>query len=692
MKIVCRYLKRHKILLLVSVILISIQVASGLKIPDYMSDMVNNGIQNGGISYIVPEYLSVDLYELYERNGYDLKEVYGARVDKGFFKKTGYISEEEFLKLADMAFSAINEKINISNIDNIKKNNVFELYDLAKVIKLENRDNIINDRSYILINLLNERLMYNNINDVQIDYIIKVGIKMLITTVLFALSIIFSGYIAVKISSNIAMDLRRDLFKKILSLSARDYKKVSPASLITRCTKDIETIRSTLLSLIRRLLYSVIIAIGAVGITIKKSYSFSFMIFICIIFVILIFLAFLRKINSTMKAFFKNYDATNSLIRENVIGVMDVRAFNNQDMENKKFTNIMKNQKAKDILLYILFGGQNALIDLLLNLSILFLIWLGAGLIGSSDVLVGDIIAVTEYITYVIFSVIEALYTITTIPRMLICTRRIGEVFNINPDVIDNLDSVEHLISGNIEFKNVYFSYDGNTVLEDISFKVSKGDLLAIVGTTGSGKSTLLKLLMREYDVDSGEILLDGININKIKKSSIIDGFSYAPQKSVLLKGSIRENILFGNMNANDTDIDEVLKLTDSYNFIYSKSGLDSDVSQEAKNFSGGQKQRLSMARAILKKASIYIFDDCFSALDVKTDEIVRNNIFNKLDKKTKVVVAQRLSTIVAADNILVLDNGRVVGQGNHIFLKENCEVYKSILESQRGNYEETEI
>lgn len=692
MKVIGKYLKIHKKLLIISILFISIQVLTGLKIPDYMSDMVNNGIQNGGISYIVPEYLSVDLYELYEKNGYDLKEVYGARVDKAFFKKTGYISEEEFLKLADMTFSAINEKVNISNIDDIKKIDVFEIFDLSKVIKLENRDTIVNDRSYIFINLINERLMYNNINDIQIEYIIKVGIKMLITTVLFALSIILSGHIAVKISSNIAMDLRRDLFKKILSLSARDYKKVSPASLITRCTKDIETIRSTLLSLIRRLLYSIIMAIGAIGITIKKSYSFSFIIFICIIFVILIFLIFLRKINSTMEAFFKNYDATNSLIRENVIGVMDVRAFNNQDIENKKFTKIMKNQKNKDILLYILFGGQNALIDLLLNLAILLLIWIGAGLIGSSDVLVGDIIAVTEYITYVIFSVIEALYTITTIPRMLICTRRIDEVFSINPDIVDSNDSVEQLIEGDIEFKNVYFSYNGNTVLEDISFKVSKGELLAIVGTTGAGKSTLLKLLMREYDVDSGEILLDGININKIKKSSIIKGFSYAPQKSVLLKGSIRENILFGNMNADDVEIDEALKLTDSYNFIYAKSGLDSDVSQEAKNFSGGQKQRLSMARAIIKKASVYIFDDCFSALDVRTDEIVRNNIFNKLNRKTKIVVAQRLSTITNADNILVLDNGRIVGQGNHNVLKETCDIYKSILESQRGNYEETEI
>lgn len=686
MKLIIKYLSKYKILLLISLGFIILQVTTSLKIPEYMSDMVNVGIQNGGVSKSSPRIMSKAIFDIYRKFDVNIENSYTK--EKDFYVKKNDEFSENFDIISQKIFSIINKEIRLNSISDIKNIKNEEVEKVIKDINIyEKYDNKF-DRSAIFINLINEKMIGNNIFDIQMKYIIGVSIKMLVTTFILVFAIIGSGHIAVRISSGVARDLRNDVFSKIMGFSAENYKKINTASLITRCTKDIESIRSLLLSLIRKFIYSIIISIGAIIITMKKSYTMSLIIFSFVILVIIIFLLFLKKTIGTIEIFFDNLDKLNNITRENVMGIMDIRAFNNQNFERERFDKINSYQKEKDSLLYILFGTQSLTIDFALNIGILTIILLGANLIETSKIMVGDLIATIEYITYVVFSVIEAMYVISSIPRMLISTNRLEVIFNTKNSMLQESE-IEICPSGDIEFKNVSFSYDEEPVLKDISFSIKKGEKFALVGTTGAGKSTLIKLLMREYDVDEGEILLDGVNIKNIKKSNLVKAISYAPQKSILLKGSIRDNIKFGDVVAKDEDIDKMLKLTDSYDFVYDKKGLDTDISQEAKNLSGGQKQRLSMARAVLKKANTYIFDDCFSALDVSTDELVRNNIFNKILGKTVIIVGQRISSIRDADKILVLDEGEAVGLGNHDSLKKDCEVYKFILDSQRGIYDE---
>ena len=688
MRYIMNYLLKYKLLLFFCVLIVCIQAYTGLKIPTYIADMVNTGIQNGGVKMEMPERLSKELFAASKK----IEPI----IDKYYYESsTDYIltnNNHDFDNLgrvSDTIIKNLEKIISINDISEIKNLSKDELTNSLNRIDYESYSYSYNDSNFIKFCLINKIMLGESIYNSQLLYIKNIGILMGITTLFFAMSAIIVNYIAAYIASNVAKTLRGNLFNKILSLSPSDLKDLSTSSLINRCTNNVDTIKNTLMALIRRCIYSFIVSIWAIIITIKKSGSFSLLLIAIITIITILFYAINKVILKVLDKFIKNLDKFNLLVRENINGLLLIRSFNNQNREIDKFKIINKDQKEQDRKLYIYFGISDYTIDFLLNICIVLVIIIGAASIEKANFYVGDLLAFIEYVSIVIYSILGILYTFFDIPRIKLALNRIVEILELKSRISEKDGAVERVKDGKIELKNVSFSYDSKVILNDITFKIEKGEFVAIVGTTGSGKSTLAKLLLRQYDVNTGNIFVDNLDIRDYKIKAIKDMISYAPQKSILLNGSVKDNILFGKSNATDEEIIEVLKITDSYKFIFEKAGLDTDISQEAKNLSGGQKQRLSMARAIIKDAPIYLFDDCFSALDLKTDEIVRKAVLKKLEGKTVIIVAQRISTILNADKIIVLDEGKIIDIGNHAELANRCTLYKEILESQRGIYEE---
>lgn len=681
MKRILKYLLNYKLLLVLLLIANISQAYTGLKIPKYIGDLVNIGIQNAGVGNEIPKEISKELYIAVEsvpefKNKYKLNGEKAILTDKNF----------NYEKLSSILISNIGRKIDVSSLEAIKKADITAIK--TEFCNIENdKANQILQNAENKLNIINYILLGKNINDIQIAYIKSVGLLMSVVTIIFTLSTIIVCYIAAYIGSGIAKNIASELYKKIMYLPAKDYDKLSTSSLISRCTTDINNIRNFLIGLFRKIINSFAVGIGAVILIIQKSGKITFLLGFLLIFIVVFFIVINLYLIKLIDIFFGNVDKINLYSRENVGGLLTIRGFNREKFEIDKFSKINNEQKSIDIKLYRYFGISDYIIDFMLNITIICLIWFGAKAIEKSTLMVGDLLSFIQYIAYVVFSILGILYILYDVPRVKISLRRINEVFKIKNEVKVR-ETVLNEIK-DIEFKNVDFSYDSESVLKDINLKIRHGECVAIVGSTGSGKSTLVKLLLNIYSTTKGKILLNGINVEEINKTSIIEHITIAPQTSILFKGTIKDNILYGRKEASDKEIDEVLKITDSYDFIYKKKGLDTDIAQEAKNLSGGQKQRLSMARALIKEADVYIFDDCFSALDVKTDEAVREAIFNRLREKTIIIVAQRLSTIIGADKIVVMNEGKIEAIGKHSELLEKSSLYNEIYMSQRGYYEE---
>jgi len=514
------------------------------------------------------------------------------------------------------------------------------------------------------------------------------GLAMILVTAAGGLCSIVIGFLAAQIATGMAQKLRTELFERVESFALADFNKFSTASLITRSTNDIQQIQMTSILLLRLALMAPIMAIGGLQKAIHNAPNLSWIIALAVS-VLLVVIAVLFVIAvPRFKKLQTLVDKLNLVTRENLVGLKVIRAFHNEKIEQKKFQQANTELNKMNLFVNRLMMLLDPIMTLVMNFSSVAIVWFGAHLISSGNLQIGNMMAFLEYAMQVIISFLLLSMVFIMVPRAAVSVKRVGEVLDTLPSIVDppSPQQLPHDATGKIEFKDVTFTYpDADLpVLSSINFTAEPGQTTAFIGSTGSGKSTLINLIPRFYDVSAGQILLDGVDIRQLKLEELYDQIGYVPQKGVLFSGTIASNIKYGNAKASQKLVEKSAKITQAAEFISElKNGYKNEIAQGGSNVSGGQRQRLSIARAIAVEPNVYIFDDSFSALDFKTDAKLRSALAKETKHKTVLIVGQRINTIMNADKIIVLDEGKIVGQGTHQELMKNCQVYQEIAASQ---------
>ena len=501
-----------------------------------------------------------------------------------------------------------------------------------------------------------------------------------------------TGFLVSKVSSNFSKNIRKKLFDKVETLAIQDVKKFSTSSLITRTTNDITQIQMLIAMGLQLLIKAPVTAIWAITKILNKGFEWSMVTLIAVLVLLITIVILMILVMPKFKIVQKLTDKLNGVTRESLTGIRVVRAYNAEDYQEKKFASVNKELTNLQLSNQYKFGVMQPVMYLVMYFLTLSIYFIGAYLIKDALLvdklnLFSDMVVFSSYAMQVIMSFLMLAMIFMMVPRASVSAKRINEVIN-TPDVIKDGKSTEGSLVGTVEFKNVSFKYPDaeEYLLEDITFTANKGDTVAIIGSTGSGKSTLINLVPRFYEATKGSVLVDGVDVRDYKLESLNEKIGYVSQKAVLFRGTIKSNILYGsnNKNISDEKINAALEVSQASEFVQKlDDGINAMVSQGGTNYSGGQKQRLSIARAIAKDPEIYIFDDSFSALDYKTDAKLRHDLRAYAKDATMLIVAQRIGTILNADKIIVLDDGKCVGMGTHKELLENCEVYKQIALSQ---------
>ena len=514
------------------------------------------------------------------------------------------------------------------------------------------------------------------------------GWQMILVTAAGGLCSIVIGFLAARIATGMAQKLRTELFERVESFALADFNKFSTASLITRSTNDIQQIQMTSILLLRLALMAPIMAIGGLQKAIHNAPNLSWIIALAVS-VLLVVIAVLFVIAvPRFKKLQTLVDKLNLVTRENLVGLKVIRAFHNEKIEQKKFQQANTELNKMNLFVNRLMMLLDPIMTLVMNFSSVAIVWFGAHLISSGNLQIGNMMAFLEYAMQVIISFLLLSMVFIMVPRAAVSVKRVGEVLDTLPSIVDpqSPQQLPHDATGKIEFKDVTFTYpDADLpVLSSINFTAEPGQTTAFIGSTGSGKSTLINLIPRFYDVSAGQILLDGVDIRNLKLEDLYDQIGYVPQKGVLFSGTIASNIKYGNAKASQKLVEKSAKIAQATEFIGElKNGYKNDIAQGGSNVSGGQRQRLSIARAIAVNPNVYIFDDSFSALDFKTDAKLRLALAKETKHKTVLIVGQRINTIMNADKIIVLDEGKIVGQGTHQELMKNCQIYQEIAASQ---------
>lgn len=524
-------------------------------------------------------------------------------------------------------------------------------------------------------------------------YIFKTGGNMLLVTLLGTAASIIVGYFASQIAAGVARDLRLDIFKKVESFSNAQFDKFSTASLITRTTNDITQIQTLLVMVVRLVFYAPILGVGGVMKALSKSTSMTWVIGVAVICLIGVIMLLFSIAMPKFKIVQNLIDKLNLVTRENLDGMLVIRAFNTQKFENNRFDRANKDLTDVNLFVNRAMAVMMPAMMLIMNLTTVMVVWIGAKQVSSFQMDIGTMMAYMQYAMQIIMAFLMLAMMFIMIPRAAVSANRVAEVLDTEESVLDPEKPIDFDDSfvPTIEFRNVNFHYPGSDgdVLHNINFTAKQGQTTAIIGSTGSGKSTLVNLIMRFYDVIDGEILIDGKDLRSLKLKTLRNKFGYVPQKSVLFSGNIRSNLFYADKNTTMENVEKAASVAQATEFISSKEdGYESSISQGGTNVSGGQKQRLSIARALVKNAPIYIFDDSFSALDLKTDGKLREALKEETGDSTILLIAQRISTIMSAEQIIVLDNGEIVGIGTHRDLLKNCEVYVEIARSQLSEEE----
>ena len=514
------------------------------------------------------------------------------------------------------------------------------------------------------------------------------GLAMILVTAAGGLCSIVIGFLASRIATGMAQKLRTELFERVESFALADFNKFSTASLITRSTNDIQQIQMTSILLLRLALMAPIMAIGGLQKAIHNAPDLSWIIALAVSVLLVVIAVLFVTAVPRFKKLQTLVDKLNLVTRENLVGLKVIRAFHNEKIEQKKFQQANTELNKMNLFVNRLMMLLDPIMTLVMNFSSVAIVWFGAHLISSGNLQIGNMMAFLEYAMQVIISFLLLSMVFIMVPRAAVSVKRVGEVLDTLPSIVDP-QSPQRLpddATGKIEFKDVTFTYpDADLpVLSSINFTAEPGQTTAFIGSTGSGKSTLINLIPRFYDVSAGQILLDGVDIRQLKLEDLYDQIGYVPQKGVLFSGTIASNIKYGNAKASQKLVEKSAKIAQAAEFVSElKNGYKNDIAQGGSNVSGGQRQRLSIARAIAVEPNVYIFDDSFSALDFKTDAKLRLALAKETKHKTVLIVGQRINTIMNADKIIVLDEGKIVGQGTHQELMKNCQVYQEIAASQ---------
>ena len=518
------------------------------------------------------------------------------------------------------------------------------------------------------------------IQNTDFNYIISVGTKMMAMVLIGVLATIGLSYFSSKVSAAYGRDLRKISYDKILKFSNFELNKISRASLITRNTNDVYQIQIFLGLFFTTILFSPILGIGSIIKAMELGTNLLWIIAVTFAAVIIPFVLIFAKTVPYFKVMQELTDKINQTSREILIGMPVIKAFVRQDYEEERFEETNEDFRTVNLKVFRVILVLIPAMTLFLNLMIVLILYFGAYDAIRGQILTGTIIAFIQYATQIVMAFLMMGGFLIMIPRILVSGRRVAEVINTEISITDGpIDKIEGNVT--IEFRNVTYIYPGSEkeILKDINFKLEKGKTTAIIGGTGSGKSTILNLIPRLQDVSDGEILVNDENIKDYKLSVLRERISYAPQKAILFEGTIRSNMLIGKEDASDEEIRKALDMAE-VDFIES---LDDEVAQGASNFSGGQKQRLQLARSVMAKRDFYIFDDCFSALDMNTEAKVKENLKSLKEDSSMLIVSQRISTIMDADEIIVLDEGEIIDKGSHDYLNENCSIYREIVSSQ---------
>lgn len=682
-------LKKMILYLILAILLLVIQAICELNLPSYTSNIINIGIGNKGIESTFPTVLREQEMSkiLVNVNHKDEKKI----LNNYNLISLSSISKKEYLVYKNKYPIIDNENIylynNKENISNVMGDAIFNYLNQDKKIDMSLKN------ASILNYIENEyKIVGVDTAKIQSNYIFKTGLIMVLITLLCMVASIGVSYLSSRIASKYAKELRSNVFSKILTFSTVDMKKFGTSSLITRTTNDINRVQMLIIMFLRIVVYAPIMGVGAILKVLNSNASLTWIIGLGIVCIVSLMLTLLFIALPKFEVVQKLIDKLNLTTREIVTGIPVIRAFSNQRHEEKRFDKVNRDLEKTNLFVERLMSLINPMISLVMNGVTLLILWEGAKKIDIGVINFGDVFALIQYAMQIIASFIMLSMVSIMIPRAMVSIKRISEILNYNVSIKDGEDAKDiKEVEGLIEFKNVSFKYPNakEEVLSNINFTAEVGKTTAIIGSTGSGKSTLVNLLPRLYDVTSGEIKLDGVDIKNIKLHDLRNNIGYIAQKGVLFSGTIKSNIKYGNSSISDKQMIFASNVALADEFINSKEGgYNYKIAQGGTNVSGGQKQRLSIARAIAKKPKVYIFDDSFSALDFKTDAKLRKNIKEKLGNVTTLIVAQRISTIMHADKIVVLENGKVVGIGTHKELMKKCKVYKEIATSQLSKEE----
>jgi ATP-binding cassette subfamily B protein len=511
---------------------------------------------------------------------------------------------------------------------------------------------------------------------------------MLGLTLLSALCTIIVGYTSARIAAGMARDLRRDTFQKVESFSSTEFEHFSTASLITRTTNDITQIQMVTMIMIRMIFYAPLIGIGGVIKVLSKDSPLAWLIIVAVLMLVSLIIIIVSIAMPKFRIIQKLTDRVNLVARENLSGMMVIRAFNMQGFEEKRFDKANVDLTAVNLFINRTMVVMMPIMMFIMNLLMLSVIWFGAKQVADANMQVGDMIAFMQYGMQIMFAFLMMSMLFIILPRASVSADRVAEVLETATHIHDPKEPKKFPapFKGLVEFRNVSFRYPGadEDILHDISFTAKPGQTTAFIGSTGSGKSTIISLLPRFYEATGGSILVDGVNICDVTQHDLRDKIGYVPQKGVLFSGTIESNLLYADKNATPQMLEDAVVIAQAKEFVTSSpEGLAKEISQGGTNVSGGQKQRLSIARALVKKPPIYILDDSFSALDFKTDAALRRAFKEHAADSTLLIVTQRVSTVKNAEQIIVLDEGRIVGKGTHRELMETCETYREIATSQ---------
>ena len=738
---IIKHLCKYWYSVLIVIALLFVQAYCDLSLPEYTSRIVNTGIQEGGIEDNTPEAISKSSLEdallflneedqSFVQSQYELVTIENATESQ--IEKYPNVEKEDIYVLKDISHEQ-HEKLNqllqkpltylllfdgeteegkkiekqvlanlpeeLSKISDITVMKLFEMMpqeqrqEALKQLedKMKDMPDTMLEQSAIEFIKTEYQGLGMDTDRIQTNYIFISGLKMLGLALVSMAATIMVGFLGSRIAARLARDLRNQVFTKVVDFSESEMKQFSTASLITRSTNDIQQVQMLLVFLLRTIFYAPIIAIGGVVKVLATGTGMAWIVAVAVMAIATLVIVLFAIAMPKFKRVQKLIDRLNLVTREILTGLPVIRAFAKEKHEEARFDKANKDLKNNQLFIVRVMATMMPLMMFTMNAIAVLIVWEAAQGIDSGIMQVGDMMAFIQYTMQIIMSFLMISIVSIMLPRAIVSIGRIDEVLKTPLTILNPKEKKEPTEVGTVEFKDVSFRYPDSDgyMLHHINFKAEKGETVAFIGSTGSGKSTLINLIPRFFEATKGEVLVDGVNVKDLDQKELRDKIGYVPQTGVLFSGTIASNLRYGKEDANEEEIQEALDIAQASEFVSKlEKGTESPISQGGTNVSGGQKQRLSIARAVIKKPEIYIFDDSFSALDFKTDAALRKALRTKTKGSTMLIVAQRISTIMNADRIVVLDDGKVVGTGTHQELLKSCEVYREIALSQLSKEE----